>query len=249
MKIISIASSKGGVGKTTTVTNLGYALSKIGHRILLIDVDKQGNLANYFNLTSEKTLASFLKDTEKGVDIITVRENLDLINSGKERLADTEKLLVMSRSPVKAMAKSFASLNGYDYVFLDLGPSLSLINENALFFCDEVFIPCSIGFFDMTGVDQLLRTIADISKEERPTKPINLRGIFINMFDKRTKLSEQIEAALKERFKKKLLKTKVRKNVAIAEAPAFHLTIQEYAPNSHGCQDFNELAEEFLNSE
>ena len=134
-----MGSSKGGTGKTTSCVNIGYALSKNGSKVLLIDVDKQGNLANYFNLTSDKSLASFLKDTEKGIDIITVRDNLDLINSGKEALADTEKLLVMSRSPVKAMAKSFANLDGYDYVFLDLGPSLSLINENALFFCELIY--------------------------------------------------------------------------------------------------------------
>ena len=246
MKIIAIATAKGGTGKTTTAVNLAYALSVKGKKILLIDTDKQGNLANYFNLTTAKTLATFMRNTENGVDIIAVRENIDLINSGKEELAKTEKILTGERSPVKVMAKSFSSLNGYDFVFLDLGPSLSLINENALFFCDEILIPASIGFFDMTGIDQVLRIAEEISKEDRLTKPIKINGIFLNMFDKRTKIAEQIEKTLRQRFKSKVFKTKVRKNVAVAEAPAFHKSIQEYEPNSYGSQDFNNLAMEFL---
>lgn len=246
MKIIAIATAKGGTGKTTTAVNLSFALSQNGKKILLIDTDKQGNLANYFNLTTEKTLATFMRNTENGVDIINVRKNIDIINSGKEELARTEKILTGERSPVKAMAKSFSSLNGYDFVFLDLGPSLSLINENALFFCDEILIPASIGFFDMTGIDQVLRIAEEISKEDRPTNPIKLNGIFINMFDKRTRISEQIEKTLRQRFKGKIFKTKVRRNVSISEAPAFHKTIQEYSPKSHGSEDFNNLAMEFL---
>lgn len=246
MKIIAIATAKGGTGKTTTAVNLSFALSQHGKKILLIDTDKQGNLANYFNLTSEKTLASFMRNFENGVDIIKVRNNIDLINSGKEDLAKTEKMLTGERSPIKAMAKSFSSLNGYDFVFLDLGPSLSLINENALFFCDEILIPASIGFFDMTGIDQVLRIAEEISKEDRVTKPIKLNGIFLNQFDKRTKIAEQIESTLRKRFKGKVFETKVRKNVAIAEAPAFHQSIQEYQPGSYGAEDFNKLAMEFL---
>ena len=249
MKKIAICTSKGGAGKSTTCVNLAYALSQAGKKILLIDCDKQGNLHNWFNIASKKTLASFLQNSDTGVDIVPVREGIDLINSGKEKLADTEKMLVVGRSPIKSMARAFEELNGYDYTFLDMGPSLSLVNENALYFADEILIPASQGFFDLTGITQILKIAKEISDEERPGNPIRTTGILINMYDSRTKIAETIEENLRSTYKDLVFQTKIRKNVAIAEAPAFHQSVQEYSPSSAGAQDFNQLAEEFLSRE
>ena len=250
MKIIAVATSKGGTGKTTTCVNLGYGLTKLDKKVLILDCDKQGNISNYFNLTSSKTLATFLDNIESGIDIIAVRKNLHIINSGKERLAETEKRLVGARLGIMAMNKAFKtifeSINSYDYTFLDLGPSLSLVNENALAMCDEIFIPASMGFFDLTGISQIIKIINDISDTVRPERPIKVCGMFVNMFDKRTKIAETIEANLRAAYKNLVFKTKVRKNVSIAEAPAFHEPVQTYEPGSHGDLDFTELAEEFL---
>lgn len=249
MKIIGVATSKGGVGKTTTVIQVGANLALRGYKVCLLDVDSQGNLSDQFGVTSEKSLAIFLREPRKGVDILTVRDNLDLIPSGKAELYKTMKFMIMEPSPLKVMANAFDFLDQslYQYLLIDTSPTMTLMNDNALFFCDSVLIPFSIGYFDIAGADQLLANIELINKTERKHAPIKIQGVFINMFDERTKISQAFIKMLKEKFKDKLFETKVHKSVQISEAPLEQKTIFEYAPKSRAAQEWENLTMELLN--
>ena len=240
MKKIAVATSKGGVGKTTIVTNLAAGLAKQNKKVLMIDCDAQGNLQNQFNIKTEKTLVDLLMDGE--VEVASVRPNLDLINSGKHRLAEAEIALSGRTFREKILSDRLKPVNGYDYVFCDLSPTIPLVNTMALFLCDSLLIPISMSFYSITGALQILSTASDIAEYSK----IDLCGLVMNLYDERTNIAKMISSAVLEKWSEKVFKTVIRKNVSIEEAPSQRKTIFEHAPRSHGSEDFTKLVNEFL---
>jgi len=237
---IAVATSKGGVGKTTLVTNLSGGLARKGKKVLMIDCDAQGNLQNQFNVMTKKTLGNLLLDGQ--VEIVTVRPNLDLINSGKEQLADAEVALSGRTFRESILKERLKDIDGYDFVFCDLSPTITLANTMALFYCDYLLIPVSMSFYAITGAHQIIHTAKEISSQSR----VELLGLVINFYEKRTNLSQMVSAAIREKWGDLVFDTVIRKNVAIEEAPSQRMTIFEHAPQSNGNSDFEALTDEFL---
>ena len=188
LKRIAVATSKGGVGKTTLVTNLSAGLASVGKNVLMIDCDAQGNLQNQFNVKTERTLRDLLLDNE--VDVVNVRQNLDLINSGKQNLADAEMALSGKTFREAVLKERLKDLSGYDYVFCDLSPTITLVNTMALYFCDYLLIPVSMSFYSITGAHQILNKAVEINQFSE----ITLMGIILNMYDKRTKMAKLLSS-------------------------------------------------------
>jgi len=239
LKRIAVATSKGGVGKTTIVTNLSAGLAAAGKRVLMIDCDAQGNLQNQFNIKTDRTLRELLLDGE--ADIATVRPNLDLINSGKQSLADAELALSGKTFREAVLKERLNDLDGYDFVLCDLSPTITLVNTMALYFCDYLLIPVSMSFYSITGAHQILHAARELDQYSS----VELLGIVLNMYDKRTKMARLVEAAVREKWGSLVFDTVIRKNIAIEEAPSQHRTIFEHAPKSHGAEDFENITNEF----
>ena len=246
MKRIAISTSKGGVGKTSTAINLGAGLAHKGKRILIIDCDPQGNVGGHFNITSEHTLSELLIDGHKDV-IIEVRKNLDIITSGRKRLYDAQRELTKDDFGIFKFKErtSFIQAFDYDYVFCDFSPTDTLINRAALIFCDNLLIPVSPGIDAIMGAERYIEVSNEIAV--RGNKPIEIFGILINLYEKRTVISSEIDNVARQRWGSKVFNTRIRKNVSIGEARIQNKTIFEYAPQSNGAKDFTALTAEVLN--
>lgn len=237
---IAFACTKGGVGKSTFAINISSYLANKNKKCLLIDCDAQGNIQNCFNIRSDKYLSDLLLTGT--FDIIKVRPNIDIINSGKKLLAEAETAVSGKPYREEILSKNLKNLNSYDYVFCDLSPTITLVNSMALHYVDYIITPISMSYYAISGAVQML----DIVKTINEHSPVELFGIGLNMYDSRTVISQMIVNAVREQWGDKVFKTVVRKNVAIEEAHSQHLTIFEHAPNSHGAEDFENLSKEIL---
>jgi chromosome partitioning protein len=237
MRKISIVNFKGGTGKTTTAVNLSYALSLKDYKVLIIDCDTQGTIANWFGVINpENTLYELLIDEVKLKDCIyQVRDNLDIIASNKF-LARIELILAKEQDIERAFKKKLKDLKGYDFVFLDCPPSLSIINLNALEYAEEIFLPVSMDYLALRGVKQVIELLPE---------NIKLTKIIPTFYDKRTRKSKEILEDLKNFFKDKVTKP-IRVNVRLSECSSFHKAIFEYDPGSRGAIDYKGLAEEII---
>lgn len=252
-RIIAFANQKGGCGKTTTAVNLSAALSKFNRKVLLIDFDPQGNASLHMGIKiydlkvsmydvlvdPDRTIKSVVMHTDiKGLDIAPA--NIEL--SG----AEIELVNVIGRE--STLKDSMDEIDKeYDYICIDCPPSLGLLTLNALTTAKEVMIPVQTEYFALEGMRKLLKTIDVVTK--RLNHNLVIAGILPTMYDGRTNLSEEILKKIKEHFKNKVYKTKIRKNIRLAEAPSFGITIEKYAPNSFGAQDYYQLAKEVISYE
>jgi chromosome partitioning protein len=222
------------------VTNLSAGLTMKGKKVLLIDCDAQGNLQNQFNVKTEKTLVDLLLNGE--VEVASVRPGLDLVNSGKHRLAETEITLAGKSFRETILKDRLKAVDGYDFIFCDLSPTVTMINTMALYFCDYLLVPVSMSFYAITGAHQILEAAEEINCHSK----IDLFGLILNFYNNRTNLAKMVTQAVKDKWDNKVFNTVIRKNVAIEEAPSQRLTIFEHAPRSHGAEDFEKLTKEFL---
>ncbi len=252
-KAIAIFNQKGGVGKTTTNINLAACLALKGKKILIIDIDPQGNTTSGIGL-SKKELGNTSYEIliEKNIDtksaiIETQVKNLDIIPASVQ-LAGAEVELIQLQGREKRLKNALDQVKpDYDYIFIDCPPSLGLLTINSLTAVDSVLIPIQCEFYALEGVSQLMSTIEIVKKSMNPK--LEIQGVILSMFDGRTNLSIQVVEEVKKYFKEKVYTTVIPRNVRLAEAPSYGLPIMQYDPKSAGAQAYQEFAEEFLSLE
>ena len=243
-KVISISNHKGGVGKTTSAINIGAGLNKLGKKILLIDLDPQANLSQSLGLVNqERNIYGALRGKYK-LEPIKIIKGLDVIPSTLD-LSGAE--VEMSGEPgreyiLKEIIEPLKS--SYDYILIDSPPSLGLLTINSFTASDEVFIPLQAQFLALQGLSKLVEVIDKI--QSRLNKELKIGGVFITQYDSRKVLNRDVVATIEAHFKNKVFKTKVRDNVALAEAPSQGLDIFRYNPKSYGAEDYLSLSKEIL---
>lgn len=245
MRKLAIITSKGGTGKTTTAINLGHGLALAGKKVLIIDCDAQRNVAVAFDVRGKKHLGHLLQQGE--VEVIRVRRNLYVIDSGGRDLAETEMTLAGTSNRETRLRTVLANLKGCDVVICDCSPTINLININALSYVDEVIIPVSMDFLAQEGARQTMEIIDEMNSYSNSRTGV--MGILATFYDARTRLSKEVLANLRGHFNNRVLDTVIRMNTSLREAPSFKRTIFEYSPLSRGAFDYYELTEEFLTRE
>ena len=248
-KTIAVFNQKGGVGKTTTTINLAAGLGKLGKKVLLIDIDPQGNSSS--GLGVEKNEVPFLiydiltlnTEIEKGV-YETSAENLSIIPSNSQ-LAGLEIEFARSGDWEGSLRDAVNSIkDDYDFIILDCPPSLGILSVMGLIASDSVIIPIQCEYYALEGVSQLFETIELVKKNYNPD--LEIEGVVLSMFDGRTNLSIQVVEEVKEYFKGKVYTSIIPRNVRLAEAPSYGLSIHDYDSKSKGAESYMDLAEEFL---
>lgn len=247
--IIVIANQKGGVGKTTTAINLSAACAMKGKRVLLLDLDPQSNSSLSF-LEADSVLGSafelFTEMQEPWDKFIypTKVKNLDVVPS-KINLAKLEAKLVGDFDAIFRLRDRFDQIRSkYDLIFVDTPPTLGLITVNALVAAHYVLIPIQSSYFALEGTDDLLETIEKV--RSRPNPELELLGVLVTLFDKRTSLSKDVEAHIRQVFGKKAFQTTISRSVRLEESPAHRETIFEFSPKSSGAYEYMELSKEVL---
>jgi chromosome partitioning protein len=244
-EIVSVVNQKGGTGKTTTTMNLGCALSSLGKRVLLVDLDPQGNLSYSLGVSdAEKTMSDVIAGQCSAKEAIVQTEGVDLI-PGSPDMADIEVSLAGLEQREKFLKKSLAGLaSQYDYILIDSPPSLSLLTINALNAAQSVVVPMQLEVLTLQGLNQILNTIEQVKKSMN--SKLKVKGILLVMYDKRRKLSQELQSFLEENVKNRIYDTVIRLNVKLAEAPSFGQSVITYDPNSNGAKDYMAFAKEFL---
>ena len=256
-KIISVINQKGGVGKTTTVINLAAGLTMKGKKILVIDLDPQGNATTGLGLSnatsSDQTIYNVLNGNKKISEVIqsTSFENLNLISSNVDLSGLEVETAGDSRRAFKLKDELTPILNNsepaYDYVIIDCPPSLSLLTIMALVASDALVVPLQTEFFALEGLTQLLKTIERIKSNLNPS--LDIRGILLTMYDKRNKLSGEVETEARNYFKDKVYSTAVPRNVRLSEAPSHGVPVLIYDKSCPGSRAYFSFTEEFLNQD
>ena len=246
-KAIAIFNQKGGVGKTTTNINLAACLAIKGKKVLVLDIDPQGNTTSGLGISKrglENTMYEVLiTDSYDPKNAVrhTVVEGLDIIPASVE-LAGAEVEMVQLEGREKRLKRALDTIrDGYDYIFIDCPPSLGLLTINSLTAVDSVLIPIQCEFYALEGVSQLMSTIELVRKSMN--KNLEIQGVILSMFDGRTNLSIQVVEEVKRYFKQKVYTTVIPRNVRLAEAPSYGLPIMEYDPRSNGARAYMEFAE------
>lgn len=252
-KAIAIFNQKGGVGKTTTNINLAACLAKKGKKILVLDIDPQGNTTSGLGIEKKALKKSsydlMIEDDINAEDVIlkTGVDNLDIIPANVS-LSGAEVELAIIRGREKRLKKALNQVKEkYDFIFIDCPPSLGLLTINSLTAVDSVLIPIQCEFYALEGVAQLMNTIEIVRKNLN--EKLYVQGVILSMFDGRTNLSVQVVEEVKKYFRKKVYKTVIPRNVRLAEAPSYGLPIIEYDPKSKGAEAYREFADEFLGVE
>ena len=247
-RIIAVANQKGGVGKSTTAVSLGASLAELGHRVLVVDLDPQGNASTGLGIRHEErdvTVYDVLADEapiERAV-VPTPIENLFAVPSTID-LAGAEIELVSQFSRELRLKRAIEPLkqDAYDFVFLDCPPSLGLLTVNALAAAEELIVPIQCEYYALEGLGQLLRNVRLV--QQNVNTGLRLTGIVMTMFDPRTKLSEQVVAEVRRYFGDRVYQTIIPRTVRLSEAPGFGQPITVYDPHSKGAQSYRDLARE-----
>ena len=244
-KVISISNHKGGVGKTTSAINIGAGLNKLKKKVLLIDLDPQANLSQSLGVIEpERTIYGAIRgDYElqpieilKGLDLIP--STLDLSGAEIEMSGEAGREYILKEliEPIR---------DSYDFIIIDSPPSLGLLTINSFTVSDEILIPLQAQYLALQGLTKLMEVIDKIQR--RLNKDLKLGGVFITQYDSRKVLNRDVADTIKAHFKDEVFNTKIRDNIALAEAPANGLDIFRYNPKSYGAEDYLKLSKEIIN--
>ncbi|MEY8304772.1 ParA family protein [Anaerosalibacter bizertensis] len=248
-RTVSIFNQKGGVGKTTTIINLGAAIGKKNKKVLIVDVDPQGNTTSGLGLNKRNLNTStydlLINEIPIKESIVkTSAENVFLVPSNVE-LAGAEVELVKLENRELRLKKALEEVySEYDYIFIDCPPSLGVLSINALVASNSVLIPIQCEYYALEGVSQLVDTIKLVKRSLNPS--LEIEGVVLSMFDGRTNLSIQVVDEVKKHFRGKVYTSIIPRNVRLAEAPSYGLSVIDYDPKSRGAEAYIDLAEEFL---
>ena len=254
-RIISVINQKGGVGKTTTVINLATALAELGKKILVIDLDPQGNATTGLGVSNNDNDKNIYKiiigqnDPNNCIQPSCVK-NLDLIGSNvnlsglEVETANNPKRAYLLKEILEQNNNLFSQ---YENIFIDCPPSLSLLTVMSLVVADELLVPLQTEFFALEGISQLVKTIERIKINLNPN--LSIRGILLTMFDKRNKLSNQVDEEARKYFKEKVYKTVIPRNVRLSEAPSHGVPCIVYDRACLGSKSYLQLAKEFMDQQ
>ncbi|WP_323781600.1 ParA family protein [Thalassovita sp.] len=251
-KIIAIANQKGGVGKTTTTINLGAALAATGQKVLVVDLDPQGNASTGLGIETEDreftTYELLLEDVDLG-DVIqqTNTERLSIIPATVDlSSADMELMSNEKRSFLlhDALRQHAMDAYEYDFILIDCPPSLNLLTVNAMVASHSVLVPLQSEFFALEGLSQLMLTIREV--RQSANQDLRIEGIVLTMYDARNNLSQQVEADARDNLGDLVFSTVIPRNVRVSEAPSYAVPVLEYDPTSKGAVAYLQLAKELL---
>lgn len=251
-KIISVVNQKGGVGKTTTAVNLSAALGQLGHRVLLVDIDPQGNSTSGFGINKRAlSLSSYEIITNQAniedAIVETSAENVWILPSNMNLAgAEIEIIEVEKRESILKTALLKIS-DRFDYIFIDCPPSLGLITLNSLCASDTFLVPIQCEYYALEGLSQLMSTVRQIKRRYNPY--LELESVLLTMYDGRLNLTQQVVAEVKKFFPNKVFATVIPRNVRLSEAPSFGQPVIYYDRRSQGAESYIRLAQEFLSKQ
>ena len=248
-KIVAIVNQKGGVGKTTTAVNLAAAVGAKGKKVLLVDIDAQGNATSGFGINKKSiTLSTYdiliNKTSAKDVLVQTAFKNVWLLPANMD-LAGAEVELVDMPKRESRLKLALAPLDEqFDYIFMDCPPSLGIITLNALAAADSLLVPIQCEYYALEGLSQLMSTVRVVKRKYN--ERLELEGVLLTMYDGRLNLTGQVVEEVKKYFPKKVYTTAIPRNVRLSEAPSFGEPVRYYDPVSKGALMYDQLASEFL---
>lgn len=251
-RIIAIANQKGGVGKTTTAINLAAALAENGHRVLVVDLDPQGNastglgiepsgrgMTTYELLIDDAPLSEVIQDTDvDGLGIIPA--TVDLSSADIELISNEKRSFLLH----DALRQTAMDQFNWDFILIDCPPSLNLLTVNAMVAADSVLVPLQSEFFALEGLSQLMLTIREVRQTANPG--LRIEGVVLTMYDRRNNLSQQVEQDARSNLGDLVFETVIPRNVRVSEAPSFAMPVLTYDTGSQGAQAYRGLAKELV---
>jgi chromosome partitioning protein len=248
--ILALANQKGGVGKTTTAINLSAGLAELGYKVLLVDIDPQGNSSTGLGLLpDDRSCTSYdlileaasLQDAvfpTSVPSVMIIPANADLSSADLDMVANEKRSFLLHDALRRPEMDAYA----FDYILIDCPPSLSLLTVNALVACNSVLVPLQCEFFALEGLSQLMLTIRDVRRSANPA--LRIEGIVLTMYDRRNKLTAQVEADARQNMGELVMQTTIPRNVRVSEAPSHAMPVLTYDSTSRGAQAYRALARE-----
>ena len=247
-KIVAIANQKGGVGKTTTAVNLSSCVAALGKRVLIVDLDPQGNTTTGYGIPKrsvEKGTYEILIGEARASEAIRKTEYRTDVIGSNTRLAGASLEMIDLPARESRLRKALAEVQkDYDFIFIDCPPSLDLLTLNGLSACDSVLIPVQCEYYALEGVSSLMNTISRVKHTFNPS--LEIEGVLLTMLDGRTNLSLQVVESVKKHFRDKVFSVAIPRNVRLGEAPSHGVPIHLYDPRSQGAESYRQLAQEII---